>query len=327
MRSAINEKTTSRSFEPQNAAVFIALFSLILSSCSSYRSEISWPAVENELTTHYTVPIYKLHKLILIKGEADGTSGYFIFDTGAPCLVLNETHFKDYHTDPTRQATGVNGIIRDVRIRSVANLKLKELSFKHQMADVMDLSHIERKRNVKILGLLGINLFKGEELEIDLQHQVLRIFRIDQNGTRLHKQGPVPQSGIISMPFTYKGAFIQLEARINHRSYNLLFDSGSEVLLLDKSILDQDSIYTKPVSSQKLFSTDGYRSDLEIRQLNQIKIGLNLSEVKMLATDLKKLRAFGFRADGLIGYDLMASGIITINFNKRILQIKPYTKT
>mgnify|MGYP004290501097 CR=1 FL=1 len=83
----------------------------------------------------------------------------------------------------------------------------------------------------------------------------------------------------------------------------------------------------KSVSSQKLFSTDGYRSDLEIRQLNQIKIGLNLSEVKMLATDLKKLRAFGFRADGLIGYDLMASGIITINFNKRILQIKPYTKT
>lgn len=330
MRTERNTPTTSGlvindSIRKVLSTTLVLLTILMLSSCSAYRSSIAWPT-ENETATSHTIHIYKLNKLILIKGEVNGVSGYFIFDTGAPDLILNENHFENFTQDPTRQVTGVNGQIHDARVYYVHNLKLGNLNFKRQVADVIDLSHIEEKRNVKILGLLGVNLFKGEELEIDLQKRLLRIFKTDKQGLRLQGKKMTLNTGIISLPFRYSGALIELEAHINNRAYRIAFDTGSETLLLDKSIMARDRIQTSLIGSQDLLSTDGSGSGIEIRQLDKIKIGLNLKKVTTVATDLKRLRAYGLNVDGLIGYDLMASGVVTINFSTRTLQIIPYNK-
>ncbi len=330
MRTERNTPTTSAllinaSIRKVLSATLVLLIILMLSSCSAYRSSIAWPT-ENETATSHTIPIYKLNKLILIKGEVNGVSGYFIFDTGAPDLILNENHFENFTQDPTRQVTGVNGQIHDARVYYVHNLNLGDLNCKRQVADVIDLSHIEEKRNVKILGLLGVNLFKGEELEIDLQKHLLRIYKTDKQGLRLQGKKVALNTGIISMPFKYSGALIELEAHINNRAYRIAFDTGSETLLLDKSIMARDRIQTSLIRSHDLLSTDGSGSGIEIRQLDKINIGLNLRKVTTVATDLKRLRAYGLNVDGLIGYDLMASGVVTINFSTRTIQIKPYDK-
>ncbi len=313
----------------RSASVILSIISIyILSSCSGYSSAVAWPkaGIENKITTSHAIPIYKLGKLILIKGEIKGITGYFIFDTGAPGLVLNDQHFKNFETDPTRKVTGVNGQIHDARVYYVHNLKLGEVGFKSQVADVIDLSHIEEKRNVKILGLLGVNLFRGVELEIDLRKHLLRIFKTDKEGNRLHKKAIQRTSGLVSMPFRYSGALIELKAEINNQFYRIAFDTGSETLLLDKGLVIKDSIKSSLLTNQNLLSTDGSKSGMEIRELENIKIGLNLNKVTMLTADFKSLRAYGLNVDGLIGYDLIASGVITINFKNRILQIQPYAK-
>lgn len=312
-----------------NLIALAILFSVIfLSSCSGYRSAVFWPetTVENDSSTFHSISLYKVGKLILLKGELRGESGFFIFDTGAPGLVLNEAHFENYQLDPTRKVTGVNGRLHEARILYVSNLKLGEVDFKKQIADVIDLSHIEKKRNVKILGLLGVDLFRGVELEIDVNKHVLTIFKTDKDGSRLYTQAPKQRLNLISMPFKYSGALIELQAEINNQSYRIAFDTGSETLLLDKNMMVRDNIRTRIVSNQSLLSTDGSKSGIEIYQLENIKIGLNLKKVTALTTDFKKLRSHGINVDGLIGYDLMASGIVTINFKTRILHIKPYTK-
>ncbi|NQX92801.1 MAG: hypothetical protein HRT74_11885 [Flavobacteriales bacterium] len=41
------------------------------------------------------LPLIRAGKLLLIEAEVDGVKGNFIFDTGAPYLVLNETYFRN----------------------------------------------------------------------------------------------------------------------------------------------------------------------------------------------------------------------------------------
>ncbi len=322
MRSVTNQK---RRIHP-NAVLLVAfIWTIMLSGCASYKSEVSWPDASGEIHVH-TIPIYKLNKTILVKGEVDGVKGYFIFDTGAPGLVLNQAHFDDYEIDPTRKATGVNGSARDVKIKYVYNLKLSQVNFRQQRADVIDLSHLEKNGDVKILGLLGVKLFAGVELEIDLRKHLLSIYNLDENGFRLNNPNQLKESGNVMMPFKYSGALIELQAEINNQVYRIAFDTGAETLLLDKKLVARDNIQTRFISERKLLSTDGSRSSIEIREIEHIKIGLNLERLPMVMTNLRRLRSYGLNVDGLIGYDLMASGIVTINFKNRFLQIQPYAK-
>jgi predicted aspartyl protease len=323
MKNLFNQtKAIKKSF---SMMLGLCLSSFLFISCG-VQSEIYWTeeSTVEESFSPLQIQLYKLNKLILIKGEVRGESGYFIFDTGAPGLVLNEAHFEDYQLDPTRNVIGVNGELHDAHILYVRSLKLGTVAFKHQTADVINLSHIEKKRNVKILGLLGVNLFRGDELEIDLQKHILKIFKTDKEGNRLYADTPKHQSDLISMPFKYSGALIELQAEINHQSYRIAFDTGSETLLLDKKLVMRDSIRTSLISKKSLLSTDGSRSGVEIRQLENIKIGLNLKQVTTVTTDFKILRSNGLDVDGFIGYDLMASGVITINFRTRLIHINPY---
>lgn len=301
---------------------------ILLCSCSVNRSAVSWPEenTENESSTFHSIPLYKAGKLILVKGEVNGKHGYLIFDTGAPGLVLNDHYFKNCKADPSRQVTGVNGQIHPARVITASNLKLGNLGFKRQLADVMDLSHIEEKRNVKILGLMGVSLLQGEELEIDLQKKVLRVFKTDKNGLRMQPKVAAENKGLITVPFRYSGHLIELEAKINNRPYRIAFDTGSEILLFDKYALLKDKIQTSILKKQELLSTGGSSSGIEIRELGEIDLGVILKKVTTVAVDLKSLRGFGLYVDGFIGYDLMASGVVTINFKKRIVQIQPFPK-
>lgn len=301
---------------------------LFLSSCSGYKSAVDWTLAENQRQTinSYRIPVHKFGKLLLLKGAIKGDTGYFIFDTGAPGLVLNDQYFKNYYTDPTRQVTGANGQIHDARVCKVGQLQLGDVVFKIQKADVTNLRHIEKKRNVKILGLMGVNLFWGLELEIDLHQEELRIYKTDQQGQRLADTTSKLVSGQITMPFKFRSSLIELQANINDHYYRIAFDSGSEILLFDKELVIRDNIETRLISLKSLLGTDGLKPGIELRQIENIKIGLSLFKITTMLIDFKNLRSHGLNVDGVIGYDLMTLGVVTINFRKRTLQIIPYCK-
>lgn len=120
----------------------IALTALM--SCSTRKSRIAWAkeSEQSQISNVHTIPVHKRGKLILIEGQAIGVSGYFIFDTGAPGLVLNEVYFTGQTMGTKREVTGVNGQIHQAKMKDVYDLKLGEVNFRHQVADVVDLRHI-----------------------------------------------------------------------------------------------------------------------------------------------------------------------------------------
>ncbi len=60
------------------------------------------PLIEAD-TASCIIPFTRVEKLILIKGRADSTEGNFIFDTGAPGLVLNVSYFRAYPVEETNE--------------------------------------------------------------------------------------------------------------------------------------------------------------------------------------------------------------------------------
>ncbi|MDP4844540.1 MAG: aspartyl protease family protein, partial [Salibacteraceae bacterium] len=110
------------------------------------------------------VPITRIGNLILVEAKIGNQTGFFVLDTGAPYLVLNETYFRDLVVANQRTYTDVNGQSRSANVTYVPKLELRSLYYKNLRADLANLASIENSRGVKVLGLMGINLFLDLEM-------------------------------------------------------------------------------------------------------------------------------------------------------------------
>jgi len=67
----------------------------------------------------------------------------------------------------------------------VNSLNFKNISYANLIADLINLGGKENVRGIKVLGLIGLNLFKGFEMEIDVRNNVLKVYRLDDDGNCL----------------------------------------------------------------------------------------------------------------------------------------------
>jgi hypothetical protein len=64
----------------------------------------------------------------------------------------------------------------------VDSLNFKNISYANLIADLINLGGKENVRCIKVLGLLVLNLFKGFEIDIDVRNNLLKLYRLDDNG-------------------------------------------------------------------------------------------------------------------------------------------------
>jgi len=121
------------------------------------------------------LPFTMVGKLILVQGRADSTVGNFVLDTGAPDLVLNVTYFRQYVATEMADESqmGVTGEGSNVQKTTVKTFTLGSFNYYSAEASLVSLSAIENLRGVKILGLLGLGLFKDCELIIDYPKRLI----------------------------------------------------------------------------------------------------------------------------------------------------------
>ena len=139
----------------------------------------------NNNPSSVTIPLRRIGRLFLIEAKIDNEVGNFVFDSGSSKLVLNRTYFRKYMIINGDEGGGVTGATNGTGWVKVRKLQISDLTFENTMADVTDLGHIENRRGVKILGLFGLSLIKNLEMEIDLNHNELHLFRLDKNGKRI----------------------------------------------------------------------------------------------------------------------------------------------
>lgn len=270
------------------------------------------------------LPVKRVGNLIIVEATVDGIRGNFIFDTGAPYLVLNETYFREYEEVPDVAATDVNGNLVPQKVTKVSRLKMLGMHYENVEADVSDLSAIENRRGIKILGLLGVNLFMRMEIELDLRNEQLIIYRVDREGRRLDKPYE-HQVGEFSMPFDLSNNAILIDGKINGKDLRFCMDSGAEVLMLANNLPAEVYEDVRIVRRSTLLGSSS-EAEVLVGALRKLDVGLALTNCQVIIADLEEIgRAYGTNVDGFVGYDLLKEGRLCINFKTKELIVNAYS--
>jgi predicted aspartyl protease len=134
------------------------------------------------------IPLKRAGRLLLIEAVIDGIEGNLIFDTGATGLVLNRTYFRNRVLMEGEHSMGITGSAGNLGCVIAEKLQIGDLYYENVKADVSELGHIENRRGIKVIGLLGFGMIRELETVIDVAHNELYLYRIDRRGERVAEQ-------------------------------------------------------------------------------------------------------------------------------------------
>jgi len=273
------------------------------------------------------IPLRRVGKLFMIEARIDNTVGNFLFDTGAAQLVLNSTYFRKYMTVSGGEGGGITGTTGTVQHVQIKKLDVAGLSYSNQTADVMDLGHIENRRGVKVLGLFGACMLKGLEVVIDINHNELRMYRLDKTGNRISVQQTSFRADVTEKVQLYHNILF-IKARIDGKVLDFCLDTGAESNVLNsyasKKILSTVTILRR----SDLMGVGSGEAEVLLGKLNDFSIGDHpISNMQTIIASLNALSdSYGYPIDGMLGYDFFEKGEICINLVKNELKIS-FTKT
>jgi hypothetical protein len=276
--------------------------------------------------TALVVPIKRAGNLIIVEAQVDSLEGNFVLDTGAPYLVLNTTYFRDAPKINEQEAGGINGASSSTFTTVVHNFSILDLHYSKLTADVTDLSAIENGRHIKILGLLGTRLFSKLAITIDLFHNVLYIYKLDEHGN-IQPGDQLFDHPQLKAQFRYMNDVIYLKGAIEDKSMWFAFDTGAEVNLLDYSHAKKMMSSMEVINRAKLTGVGGSSFEIINAKFNKLTVGDQLFyKNRILITNLEKMGNFyGQSVDGILGYDFFVRGVFTINFVKKEFEMYIYS--
>ena len=292
---------------------------------SSFQTTICSP--ENNLKADsMIIPMKRAGRLLLIEAKVDNEIGNFVFDTGANGLVFNSTYFRNHVRSDGANSNGITGSLGSVEQITVDQIEFAELTYKKVRADMTNLGHIENRRGIKILGLIGFSMMKDFEILIDTQRNQLKLFRIDKTGNRITPDKSRFRSDH-TQKITTNSNILFLEGKIGGKTLKFCFDTGAETNVIsshsNKNILNTLTITRR----SGLRGAGSASSDVLFGRMNDFSMGNR--QIKGMETIVSNLDAlsevYGTRIDGILGFNFMEQGIFCINFTLKQFSIQ-FTK-
>ncbi|MFH0760600.1 MAG: retropepsin-like aspartic protease [Bacteroidota bacterium] len=260
------------------------------------------------------IPLKRAGRLLLIEAEIDGTVGNFVFDTGADKLVLNKTYFRKNLQSVEESGGGLTGGARTVYKTHVDRLMASELIFENITADVTDLGQIENRRKVKILGLFGIGLFTGYEMEIDARNSSLLLTRLDKKGNPVDPEFQQKECHFRGMLNSHSQVLI-IRGIIGGKSMDFCLDTGAETNVISNSA-PKKALETISISNRsELTGVGGQDAEVLLGTMNDFAIGnIKFRPMQTIVASLTSLsQAYDYPISGILGFDFFDQGVICIN--------------
>ncbi len=267
------------------------------------------------------IPLKRADNLLLIEAEVDGVRGNFIYDTGAPGLVLNTAYYRQEAIKKNRSSVGVAGSSAEVYETQVKQLRIKELYFENILVELTELSHIENNKGVKILGLLGNALFEEFIVKIDLRKSVMYVVKPTKITTK-----EIPTGNTISLNLSYSNNTIFIPMKIDGKSLNVCFDTGAELMVLDNYLPKSVMKNVQLTKRLNLRGTGGQKVEVWSGKLSKLQLQkYSFPETPIIISSLQQLsEAYGQPLDAIIGYNLLEKGIVEINVRKKQFRLYLY---
>lgn len=282
------------------------------------------PIVSSDSTS--VIPFSRAGNLILVAATIDSVRGNFILDTGAPGLVLNLTYFRQYpqtHSSDQEQAGVSGGAVGRIQTE-ISQLNFGRIKYNRVDADLVNLGQIENSKGIKILGLLGIELFRQCEMIIDYEKSLLYLHLISKKEAKEYQSDLLRDTSEYSiLPFDITDNKIITKLEIAGKKLRFIIDCGAETNLLDSRLPDR--IFENVTLGRRVKITGAGDGKVEALygNLNNMKVGTqDISNLPVLITNLEKsCLSYISCTDGILGFDFLSLHKIGFNFVKRKMYI------
>lgn len=273
----------------------------------------------NKHTTR--IPFKLVDRLIMIEGKLKGKKGHFIFDTGSEKLLINKVHFSNLilHDDKNSNTSGVLDYIDNPVQKRIQEFSIKNLTLTNKKSDLIDLSHIEHIKKVRILGIIGYTILKDYEIFVDLHLNQITLTKVDAKGNTLGKDIYLEKI-VDSISFRLKNHTILVDGFINKKKAVFALDSGAEFSQINNRIHKQalKSFYPKG----RIILHGASNKKLEVISGNLFRVQLSktvyFGPMKTILTSFLNInKAFGTELDGILGHDFFAQKRTIINYKKK----------
>ena len=293
-----------------------------------FKSSIKFEKYHDPVVTSDTpsciIPFSRAGNLIVIKARADTTEGNFILDTGAPKLILNMTYFRHYRSDTEDTESG--GITGEASASPtiVENLSFGPIRYYKAEADRVNLGHIENSKGIKLLGLLGMQLFKRFEMIIDYEKNLIYLHLISKKEASTYKSEMLKdESAYNTFPIRILEDKLLTYGEIAGKKLTFLVDTGAESNVLDSRL--SNKIFEQVNITRRIMLAGSGTQKIEALygDMKNMKMGgLAITTLPVLVTNLEKM-CFSYNQclDGMLGFDFLSMHKIGFNFVTRKMYI------
>lgn len=263
--------------------------------------------------------------LIVVKGRVNGNDeGNFIIDSGASGLVLNSKYYR-FGSTQMNQALGLNGLFGEVSTATADSLMIDDFHFRKINADIISLVSIEDKKKTKIDGLIGFDILKKFEIQLNYNETFITLSRLNDDGVIIDPMKHTLDK-VDSFNFQLANFIPVIEVKVKGRMKKMGIDTGAEVNLLD--VNRNDDIIENFVPMRKMELSGSEERDIEYIGGKLYRLALGKYKCGGMSTALVNLsslnKLYKTKLDGILGYNFLAPWVFSINYKKKMLYIHSF---
>lgn len=272
------------------------------------------------------IPFNRVGNLIVLKARADTTEGNFILDTGAPGLVLNITYFRNYPIAAQHdgEQASIAGSTNGLQRTTIKDLSFGTLQYVRTEADLTNLGQIENAKGIKVLGLLGVDLFRQYEMIIDFEKSLIYLHRIGRKEASSYKHQLLNDTAAYrTLPIEVKDNRIIMTTEAEGKKLRLVIDCAAESNIIDSRLPNKFFENVTITRRVKLAGPGNKSVDAFYGSLSKIRIGgVDINNLPVTITNLEyTCFALGGCVDGVLGFDFLSLHKIGFNFVNRKMYI------
>ncbi|WP_223033310.1 pepsin/retropepsin-like aspartic protease family protein [Hanstruepera marina] len=309
--------------------LIIACYSSLLNATDVIeKGTIIFPKSEkvNEYTTR--IPFKLVDHLIVVEAQVHNQKGNFIIDTGSEAMILNKVHFKNLykHQEKSNQSFGVMQAIDNPYEKHIKDFMLENFKLEALKSDVINLSHIEKSKKIKLLGIIGYSILKDYEVFIDLHLNQITLSKVDRLGNKLDKNVYLEKI-FDSLNFALKNHTIILYGDINNKKVKFGLDTAAEFNQISKNLNKDILKYFIPKKRLILMDASNKKTEVIAGKLHRLRLSetIYFGPMDTVLTNLKRVNeAFGTDLDGILGYEFFKYKRTIINYQKEKLYFINY---
>ena len=256
-----------------------------------------------------SIPFEHVNGAVVVSATLNQQQHYFIIDTGAPGLVLNDTPMTN---SANLTAEGITGGMA-VEERDVASFVFGPIEKTNLKALAINMPHWEQALGFPVAGLIGLELLEQYEVFIDFDAEQITFYPIRRS--KIEEQYEL--IGTSRMVLSEHVPVVLM--KINGKKMRFGIDTGTEVNLLSPTVYNEmQSSFSTPLNTLFLRGLNGERRLITSRSLDQIALDdTEFTDIEFYVLDHQtnqKLEALNL--DGILGTDFFCHYKFSLNYPK-----------